>query len=391
MKIDDKKIEIILGRGVSEIIDKDHLEKSLRSGDKLRIKFGVDPTSPDLHLGHAVPLRKLKQFQDAGHKIVLIIGDFTAQIGDPSERESERKPLTQKEVNSNLKKYLTLAGKIIDIKNTEVRYNSEWLGKNLEIFLEISRSGTIQQLMRRADFKKRLSAGGDITFLEILYPLFQGYDSVAVKADVEIGGTDQKFNLLMGRRVQRHFKVPEQDVVTVPLLEGTDGIHKMSKSRGNYVALDESPEKMFANIMTVPDKLIEKYFNLLTDLSSEEIRDAKNNLPPFKQKNKLAVEIVSFLHSKGLAEKARENFEKKFSKKEIPEDLKVYKAKNGETWIDFLVKNRFVTSKSEAKRLIEGGAIDFDGQTIKKSNDEIKKSGAAKIGKSKFVKIVTKE
>ena len=197
-------IEKLLVRGVEEVIEKEHLEARLKKGEKLRVKFGIDPTAPDLHLGHTVPLRKLRQFQDAGHTAVLIIGDFTATVGDPTGRSEERKPLTAKEVKQNLKKYLKQAGKIINLKKTEVYHNSKWLNKNLDLFLAISRAGSIQQVLHRADFKKRLEEGGDISMLELLYPLFQGYDSVEVKADLEIGGTDQKFNLLMGRRVQRH-------------------------------------------------------------------------------------------------------------------------------------------------------------------------------------------
>ncbi|MEK7451422.1 MAG: tyrosine--tRNA ligase, partial [Patescibacteria group bacterium] len=236
--IDLKKIDEVLTRGVEEIIEKESLVKKLKSGEQLRIKFGIDPTAPDIHLGHSVPLKKLKQFQELGHKIVLIIGDFTATIGDPSGRSETRKPLGKKEVADNFKKYLIQAGKIINIAKTEIHYNSEWfLKEGVVRLLELSRAGSIQQVLRRADFKKRIDEGNDISLLEVLYPFFQGYDSIKIKADVEIGGIDQKFNLLMGRRTQRFYKMPEQDVILVPLLEGVDGVKKMSKSYGNYIAV----------------------------------------------------------------------------------------------------------------------------------------------------------
>ena len=264
VKIDEKTIEKILGRGVEEVIAKGHLEAALRSGKKLRVKFGIDPTAPDLHLGHAVPLRKLRQFQDLGHKAVLIIGDFTAMIGDPSGRVGARPPLTKERVKENMKRYLRQAGKIINVKNAEIHYNSKWLGKKQTI-IELSRAATVQQVLHREDFKKRIAEGGDVTLLEVLYPLLQGYDSVMVKADAEIGGTDQKFNLLMGRQIQRYFGMAEQDILMVPLLEGTDGVRKMSKSYDNYIGLDAVPSEMFGKIMSIPDQLIDKYYVFLTD------------------------------------------------------------------------------------------------------------------------------
>lgn len=373
MKISEEKIKKILERGVGEVIKKEHLEEALRSGKKLTIKFGIDPTSPDLHLGHMVPLRKLRQFQDAGHVVALIIGDFTASVGDPSGRSEERKPLSKKEIKNNLKKYFKLAGKIIDINKSKIFYNSSWFEKEGSIarIIQLSRASTCQQLMRRADFKERISTGGDITVLEMLYPLLQGYDSVIVKADVEIGGTDQKFNLLMGRRVQRHFKLPEQDILTTPLLEGTDGVRKMSKSYNNYIALDETTENIYSKIISIQDELIKKYFLLLTDVE-------KNNKiflgSVFEQKKKLAEEIISFLYSKEKALSASSPLS--------------FTAKKGESWVDFLARQNFIKSKSDAKRLIEGGGVDFDGTKIKNSKDTITKNGTAKIGKYRVIKIV---
>jgi len=230
-------IKRILTRGVEEIIVKSHLEGLLRSGKKLRVKLGIDPTKSDIHLGHTVILRKLKQFQDAGHKIILIIGDFTAQIGDPSGQSAERQPLTEKEVKYNLKNYIRMAGNVINVKKAEVRYNGEWHKQGLKNFLAMTKAVSISQVMKREDFQKRLNAGGDVTVLESLYAILQGYDSVVIKADVELGGTDQKLNLLMGRRLQRHFGLPEQDIMILPLIEGTDGVRKMSKSYGNTIPL----------------------------------------------------------------------------------------------------------------------------------------------------------
>ena len=374
MKVSHKAVKEILERGVEEVIQKERLEAALLSGKKLVVKFGIDPTSPDLHLGHMVPLRKLKQFQDAGHIIALIIGDFTATIGDPSGRSEERKPLSSTDVKHNLKKYLSLAGKIIDIKKSKIFYNSLWFKKaGMEKVIELSRASSLQQTLRRADFQERMKAGNDISMLELWYPLFQGYDSVMVKADVEIGGTDQKFNLLMGRRVQRHFGMSEQDIMMLPLIEGTDGARKMSKSHNNYIALDESPENIYSKILSVPDELIKKYFLLITDIKeSDKIFTAVL----LEQKKKLAKEIISLLYSKEKAERTGET--------------QAVVAKKGEQWIDFLTRNKFASSNSEAKRLVEGGGVDFQNIKIKNPKDVITKSGTAKIGKYKTIKIEIK-
>jgi tyrosyl-tRNA synthetase len=290
---DTKKIETILSRGTEQIIMRDHLENALRSGTSLRVKLGIDPTSPDLHLGHTVVLRKLQQFQELGHTIVLIIGDFTARIGDPSGRSETRKILTEKEIQKNLKNYLAQASKVVNVKKAEVRYNSEWHEKKgLAALLELARATTIQQILKREDFQKRLETDSEISLLETLYPILQGYDSVAVRADVELGGTDQIFNLLMGRRVQRYFKMKEQDIVTAPLIEGLDGTKKMSKSYGNAIGIAETPKEMFGKVMAIPDSLIEKYFTLLTDV------DIPKNSDPYKSKMFLAETIVEMYHSK---------------------------------------------------------------------------------------------
>lgn len=374
MKILEEKTKEILERGVEEVIQKEHLEKALNSGKKLIVKFGIDPTSPDLHLGHMVPLRKLRQFQDAGHTVALIIGDFTATIGDPSGRSEERKPLSKTDVAHNLKKYLSLAGKILNIKKCIIFYNSLWFKKTaIEKIIELSRAASLQQILRRADFQERIKIGNDISMLELWYPLFQGYDSVMVKADVEVGGTDQKFNLLAGRRVQRHFGMEEQDIMMLPLLEGTDGIRKMSKTYDNFIALDESSKNIYSKILSIPDKLIKKYFLLLAGIKEN---DKIFLSPMLEQKKKLAVEIISFLHSKKESLRAGE--------------AQTMSVKKGELWIDFLMRENFVKSKGEAKRLVDGGGIDFAGIKIKSSKDNITKNGIAKIGKHKVVSIKIK-
>ena len=390
MKINEEKNRIIFERGVEDIIDRDHFRKILSSGKKLRIKFGIDPTAPDLHLGHMVLLRKLLRFQNAGHKAVLIVGDFTARIGDPSGRSEERKMLSQKAIKHNMKTYFAQAGKILNMEKTEIRYNSEWFAArdSLAKFFELLRAGSMQQILRRADFKTRLDAGYDVTVLEMLYPLMQGYDSVVIKADVELGGSDQRFNLLMGRRVQRHFGIPEQDILIMPLLLGTDGTRKMSKSYGNYIALNEKPNNLFAKIMSVPDALVQKYFLLLTDLSDEEMKQIEK-MHSLERKKRLAFEIVSFLHSEVAAERAQKNFEKTFSNKETPVNLKTFHARAGEEWANFLVREKFVKSKSEAKRLIEGGGVDINGRRILRAGGAVE-SGVVKIGKYKFIKVEVK-
>src|SRR3989344_5571070 len=337
MDVTENKIREILGRGVGETINSEHLARALKSGKKLRVKLGIDPTSPDLHLGHAVILKKLRQFQSAGHKAVLIIGDFTARIGDPSGRDGARQPLMEKEIKKNMKKYLDLAGKIINVKDAHIYKNSTWLS-GAEIPYALASKISIQQVLEREDFQRRLKEGSNISILEAFYPILQGYDSVACEADVEIGGNDQKFNLLMGRRVQRAFNMPEQD------------------------------------------------FLMITDLSEDEAGDIAKKLP-FEQKKILGEKIVSWFYGESSAKKAREYFGKIFSKKEMPENIKVCEVKAGEGWIDFLLFKGFALSRTEAKRLMAGGAIEFNGVKIEWAGEQITKNGVAKIGKHKFFKI----
>jgi tyrosyl-tRNA synthetase len=379
-----KIIQKILERGVEEVIEKESLIKKLQSNKKLRIKFGIDPTKPDLHLGHTVPLLKLREFQKLGHQIVLIIGDFTAQIGDPSGQNKERKELSEKEVRSNMKTYLKQIGKLIDISKAEIMYNSKWHKKNLKEFLKITKAVTISQIMKREDFEKRIQAGGEVTVLEALYAILQGYDSVAVKADVEIGGADQKINLLIGRRIQKYFNLPPQDIITVPLLEGTDGVKKMSKSYNNYIGILEKPNEMFGKIMSIPDNLIDKYFLLLTE---EDIPQNKN---PYEKKLLLAEKIVEMYHSKKTAKKAKEEFIKVFSKKELPEKITELNIKKKEITLIELLLFANVQSKSEAKRLISQNAVKINN-TLKTNPEEkikIKKGDILKIGKRRFFKLI---
>lgn len=367
----------LLTRGVEEVIVKEHLEEALRFGKKLRVKFGIDPTAPDLHLGHTVPLRKLRQFQDAGHTAVLIIGDFTAMIGDPSGRNEARKPLTEKEVKQNLKKYLKEAGKILNIKKAEVHYNSKWFGKKSGVILELARRVSIQRGLERDDFQKRLKENQEITYLETFYPLMQGYDSVMVKADLEIGGTDQKFNLLMGRRMQRSYGMPEQDVMTLPLLEGTDGVKKMSKSAGNYIALDAEPDDMFGKIMSVPDNLIDKYYTLLTE-------EKRKSPDPREAKLELAKIIVSMYHGAKAGEKAKENFIKVFSEHQKPSGIPKRPELAGKSVINAIVEAGIASSRGEARRLVEQGAVRINDERVANPQEIIPSGTTVQVGPRHF-------
>lgn len=380
-------ITSITSRGVSDIVVREHLEKSLASGKKLRIKFGIDPTGSTIHLGHAVAFRKLRQFQELGHKIVLIIGDFTAQIGDPSGRSETRKSLTEAEVKANLKTYLSQAGKIFDVKKAEVRYNSEWhKKKGLAAILELARAATIQQVLKREDFQKRIKEDTDISLLETLYPLLQGYDSVAVKADVEIGGTDQMFNLLMGRRVQRHFGMAEQDVLMVPLIEGTDGVKKMSKSYGNYIGVTESAAEMFGKVMAIPDSLIGKYAETLTDLTIESGSD------PRGAKLLLAEAIIAEYHGERIANETRNEWVRVFSEGSAPKDiptLPVSKKDLTSGTIITLMLAAGIESKSEARRLLSQKSVKIDDVVVidPESPALMAQGKILKIGKHRFFKV----
>lgn len=375
----------LLTKGVEEVIVKDHLEHVLKSGKRLRVKFGIDPTSPELHLGHLVPLLKLKQFQDAGHKVVLIIGDFTAMIGDPSGRSETRKPLTEAEIKNNFKTYEKQAGKILNMKKVEVRRNEEWYQKGgVKIIARLAAAASLQQVLHRSDFQERLKEASDITLLETLYPLLQGYDSVEIRADVEVGGIDQKFNLLMGRRVQRFFGQSEQDVLMTPLLLGLDGIRKMSKSYKNIIALNEKPEDLFGKVMAVPDNLLKSYFDLLTAMEYPE------SLSPYDVKQVLSYELVKILHGEKKAEVAKERFHQMFSKREIPEDIPTIGLKENEINVIELLLLAGVKSKTEARRLITQKSVDVDGRTVADSNEifTTDEPTVLKVGKKRFFRVV---
>lgn len=385
------QIESILNRGTEDIIDRQHIQSRLQSGDTLRVKLGIDPTAPALHLGRAIPLRKLREFQDLGHTAVLIIGDFTATIGDPSDKLSKRPMLTREDVRKNMEHYLEQLGKIIDISKAEVHYNSEWLATmSAEELIGLAEAFSMQQILARRNFKDRIDSGQDVSVREALYPILQGYDSVVVKADIELGGFDQLFNLMAGRVMQKYHRVPEQDIITTQMLEGTDG-RKMSASWGNVITIVDTPRDMFGKIMALRDDLITKYFLLCTSAGDDYIQDAESRmkegtLNPRDAKLDLAEHIVALYHSAEDAEKEREYFISTFSKKTLPEEIDSISIERESVWGDFLVQHNFVTSKSEAKRLIEGGGVEVDGERVLHAQDAVRE-GVVKIGKSKFVKI----
>lgn len=390
--MDIHKILSVITAGTSEIISDQLLSRKLQRAYQkrkyLRIKAGFDPTAPDLHLGHVVILRKLRQFQDLGHKVFFVIGDFTAQIGDPSGRDQARIKMTFQKVLKNAKTYQKQVFKILDPKKTQIVFNSTWLKKlNTQKILELSTYCTVAQMLARSDFKKRYDARKEISLLEFIYPLLQGYDSIYLKADVEVGGSDQKFNLLMGRQLQEAFAQDPQAIVMMPLLEGTDGVQKMSKSLGNYIAIDDSPREIFGKIMSISDELMMRYYELLTTIDLSTVK----SLHPKQAKLNLAQEIVSQFYSKRSAQQERELFEKVFAQKQIPEDLPCYAMEKGkgQILVDVLLLNSLVDSKAEARRLISQGAVSLDGNKI----DDEKKviySGVLKVGKRRFLRIVEK-
>lgn len=393
---DEKRIEEVLTRGVEDVFIKEDLKKRLSSGKQLRIKLGIDPTSPYIHLGRAVTLLKLKTFQELGHHIVLILGDFTAKIGDPSDKLEKRPMLTDEQINNNLKKYLEQIALVLDMKDVEIRYNSEWLkGMSIPEIAQLLECFTVQQMTKRRNFKERLDAGEDVFMVEFMYPALQGYDSVAVNADVEIGGFDQLFNLKAGRTVQKRYGQKEQDIMVLSMLIGTDG-RKMSSSWGNIISVIDTPDEMFGKIMSLKDELITKYFLLTTDLDIKEIDKIENSLKngenPMGFKKILAKTIISFYHSKKKAEKAEENFVDTFQKKEIPEEMEEIKASTGEILSEILVKNKVLSSKGEWRRLVLENAVHdlVKDKNITEVNFKISEDLTLKIGKKRFVRILKK-
>ncbi|MBU3968990.1 tyrosine--tRNA ligase [Patescibacteria group bacterium] len=391
---DNKKIEEILNRGVEEVFIFDDLKEKLNSGKKLRVKLGVDPTGPKIHIGRAVVLKKLGAFQDLGHKIILIVGDFTAQIGDSSDKFEKRPMLTKKEIKKNLKDYKKQLGKIINLSKAEFKFNSKWLKKlKFQEIAELAESFSVQQMSNRRNFKERIEKGQDISLREFLYPLMQGYDSVIVEADVEIGGSDQLFNLMAGRTIQKKYNQKEQNILTVQMLEGTDG-EKMSTTKGNVINITDEPNEIFGKVMSLKDGLITKYFTLCTSLDLSEIEKIKKGIEnkeinPRDAKKKLAKEIVAIYHDKNKAEKAEEYFVKTFSKKEIPEEIQTTKTLSGEKLSEALLRQKMISSMSEFKRLVDSDSIMnmSENEKIKEYNYVVKKTSVFKIGKHRFIKI----
>lgn len=393
----EAKIEEILTRGVAEVIDKENLKKKLLAGEKLRVKLGIDPTSPNLHLGRAVTLLKLKDIQELGHEIVFIIGDFTGVIGDTSDKESERPMLAKETVEKNMASYKEQAGKLLDMSKVEFHYNSEWLAKlGYAEIGEHADQFSLAEFTARENIKKRLQDGTRVSLREVLYPLMQGYDSVAVKADLELGGTDQRFNLLAGRDLQKHFKQNPQDILMVNLIEGTDG-RKMSSSWGNTVNILDEPNDMFGKIMSMPDNLIIKYFIHCTRVSMESISQTEKEmqsgkLNPRDAKLDLAQEIVKIYHGEEAAKKAREYFVNTFSKRETPANvLEINIATENISLADFIVLSGNAKSKGDARRKIEQGGVEIDGEKITDAKTILNKKyngSTLKIGKLGFVKIL---
>jgi tyrosyl-tRNA synthetase len=352
-----------LTRNAVEVLPEGRLAEQLASGKPLRVKLGIDPTTADIHLGHTVVLEKLAEFQRAGHTVVLIIGDFTARVGDPSGRSATRPVPTAEEIEANAATYQEQAFKLLDRERTEVRYNSEWLRMQPEALLGLLGQTTVARLLERDDFQKRMAAGQPIAALELLYPLLQGYDSVAVEADIEIGGTDQKFNLLFGRDVQTAYGQPPQSIITLPILVGTDGVQKMSKSLGNYVGVTDPPEEMFGKLMSIPDEAMEEYYRLL-------LGDEKPDAPPNEAKRELARRLVDRFHGEGAGAGAEEHFNRVFvehaAPEEMPEvDLGEYRAgDNGLVHLPRLIAGAFGVSSSEGRRLLQQGGVKLDGEPV---------------------------
>jgi len=391
----------ILKRGAAEIISEDEfrakVEKSFASRTPLRVKLGIDPTAPDIHLGHSVVLRKLRQFQQCGHRVILLIGDFTALIGDPTGRSETRKVLSAAEIAANTKTYLAQVGKIVDTASPdlfELRYNSEWLSKlTFQQVLELSHHFTVARMLEREDFSNRYKSGKAIGLHEFFYPIMQGYDSVALKADVELGGTDQTFNILVGRELERVFGLEPQIAMMLPIIEGTDGTQKMSKSLGNAVGIHDPPDEMFGKIMSIPDSLMPKYFELLTEVPMPEIRRVAEN--PRESKAKLGETIVGFYHGAEAGKAARENFDRVFREKKAPSEIPEFVVpvdllNDGRVALHkLLVSSGLAPSVREAKRLLIQGGIEVDGKCISEENAilQVESGMIVQAGKRRFVKL----
>lgn len=394
----------ILQSGAAQIIPEDLLKKKLARGTSLNVKLGVDPTAPDIHIGHAVPLRKLRQFQDLGHHVTLIIGDGTALIGDPSGRNTTRPQLSREQVAQNAQTYVDQAFKILDREKTTLRYNSEWiLDLNMESLLKLMANFTVARILERDDFTKRYKANQPISLHEFLYPVMQAYDSVVVKADVELGGTDQLFNLLAGRELMEKMGMEPQVCLTLPLLEGTDGVKKMSKSYGNYIGLTDEPADMFGKVMSIPDALMVKYYRLASTAPVDEVDQIEKDLAsgkadPNKTKRALARNIVAAYHGQEAAQEAEQAFDRQFKKHEIPEDIPEYAADltvndQGKVYLARVIHEAgMASSAGEARRLIDGGGVKINGQAVPAQEYNIEpeklKGAVLQVGKRKFARLV---
>ena len=392
----------VIKRGVSEIIPEEDLvrklERSIKTNEPIRAKLGCDPSRPDLHLGHSVVLRKLRQFQDIGHQAILIIGDFTGMIGDPSGKSKTRPSLTIEETRRNGQSYFEQATKILSAKNVRMEYNSEWLGKmSFADVVVLAGKYTVARMLERDDFTDRYKAGEPISVHEFLYPLAQAMDSVAIKADIELGGTDQKFNLLVGRDIQREYGQEPQAILTMPILVGTDGTEKMSKSLDNYIGISESPKDIYGKTLRIPDSLIYPYFELASDVSNRELAEIKQQLGsginPRDIKRKLARDLVRLYYNPEAAAKAEEEFDRIFIQKDLPDEVQEFRlnVQNGEsTVLNALTATHLASSKSEARRLIEQGGVSVDGVKVTDFNAALPAKGEfiLKVGKRKFLKII---
>lgn len=394
--IDIERQMALIKRGVAELIDEGELRKKLERGTPLRVKVGFDPTAPDLHLGHTVVMHKMRHFQELGHQVIFLIGDFTGRIGDPSGRSETRPPLTEEQVLANAETYKRQVFKILDPEKTLVEFNSRWLGQmSAADFIRLASHCTVARMLERDDFEKRYREQRAISIHEFMYPLCQGYDSVALKTDVEMGGTDQKFNLLMGRNLQAHYGQESQCILTMPLLEGTDGVRKMSKSYGNYIGIDEAPSEIFGKVMAISDELMWRYYELLSGKSLEEIAALRagvenGSVHPKAAKEELAHEMVARYHSEKAADEARQGFNAVFAGGGVPDDAPTFACPHGEASAPsaFLADAGLVKSRGEAKRLIKEGALSIDGE---RCDDALTPLAAGdyvvKLGKKRFLRL----
>ena len=388
----DQQLEVIQ-RGVDEILPLDELKKKLEKNKPLRIKLGMDPTAPDLHLGHTVVMNKMKQLQDLGHEVIFLIGDFTGMIGDPTGKNVTRKPLSKKDILENAKTYSDQVFKILDKDKTKIAFNSEWMNKMSSTeMISLASKHTVARMLERDDFSKRYKGGQAISIHEFLYALVQGYDSVALRADMELGGSDQKFNLLVGRELQKQANMEPQVILTMPILEGLDGVQKMSKSLDNYIGVDEDPDSMFGKIMSISDDLMWRYLELLSFESLETIaswkQEVENGENPRNIKFRLAEEIISRYHNNEQAKKAQQNFIDRFAKNQIPDEMDEFTFSKGIKLANLLKDSRLVNSTSEAFRMIKQGAVKMEGEKIN-DKDLTPNEGTSvyQVGKRKFARV----